>query len=62
VVVWLRDNNDWVRQHEDAIRDFLKSILPAANDAADGIVTGVLGGLSLTAQLIWPDVWSSRNR
>jgi putative heme transporter len=52
VVVWLRDNNDWVRQHEDAIRDFLKSILPAAKDAADGIVTGVLGGLSLTAQLV----------
>jgi predicted PurR-regulated permease PerM len=50
--VWLRDNNDWVRQHEDAIRDFLKSILPAAKDAADGIVTGVLGGLSLTAQLV----------
>ena len=52
VVVWLQDNNDWVRQHEDAIRDFLKGILPAAKDAADGIVTGVLGGLSLTAQLV----------
>jgi putative heme transporter len=27
VVSWLRDNNEWVRQHEDAIRDFLKGIL-----------------------------------
>ena len=52
VVVWLRDNSDWVSQHEDAIRDFLKGILPAAKDAADGVVTGVLGGLSFTAQLI----------
>jgi putative heme transporter len=52
VVSWLRDNNDWVRQHEDAIRDFLTGILPAAKDAASGIVTGVLGGLSFAAQLV----------
>ena len=38
VVAWLRDNNDWVQQHEDAIRDFLKSILPAAKAAAGGIL------------------------
>jgi putative heme transporter len=52
VVAWLRDNNDWVQQHEDAIRDFLKSILPAAKTAADGLLTGVLGGLAFTAQLV----------
>ena len=52
VVSWLRDNNDWVRQHEDAIRDFLKGILPAAKDAAGGILQGVLGGLSFVAQMI----------
>jgi predicted PurR-regulated permease PerM len=52
VVVWLRDNNDWVQQHQDAIRDFLKSLLPAAKTAADGLLTGVLGGLSFTAQLV----------
>jgi predicted PurR-regulated permease PerM len=52
VVAWLRDNNDWVREHEDAIRDFLKSILPAAKDAADGVFTVALGGLSLAAQLV----------
>jgi putative heme transporter len=52
VVAWLRDNNDWVREHEDAIRDFLKSILPAAKGAADGVFTVALGGLSLAAQLV----------
>jgi putative heme transporter len=52
VVAWLRDNNDWVREHEDAIRSFLKSILPAAKDAADGVFTVALGGLSLAAQLV----------
>jgi putative heme transporter len=52
VVSWLRDNNDWVEEHENAIRDFLKSILPAAKDAAGGVVSGVLGGLSLAAQLV----------
>jgi predicted PurR-regulated permease PerM len=52
VVVWLRDNNDWVREHEDAIRDFLKGILPAAKDAADGVLGVALGGLSFTAQLV----------
>jgi predicted PurR-regulated permease PerM len=52
VVAWLRDNNDWVKQHEDAIREFLKSILPAAKGAAGGILSGALGGLALAAQLI----------
>ena len=40
VVAWLRDNNDWVKQHEEAIRDFLKSLLPAAKDAAGGMCRG----------------------
>jgi putative heme transporter len=52
VVTWLRDNNAWVREHEDAIRDFLSGILPAAKDAAGGVLTGVLGGLSFAAQLV----------
>jgi putative heme transporter len=51
-VAWLGDNNDWVEQNEDAIHDFLKSILPAAKDAAGGVLEGVLGALSLTAQLV----------
>lgn len=52
VLAWLRDNNDWVKQHEDAIRDFLKNILPAAKDAAGGVLRGALGGLALAAQLV----------
>jgi predicted PurR-regulated permease PerM len=52
VVTWLRDNDDWVKQHEDAIRSFLQGILPAAKDAAAGVLTGVLGGLSFAAQLV----------
>jgi putative heme transporter len=52
VVTWLRDNNDWVEQHEDAIRNFLAGILPAAKAAADGVLTGLLGGLSFAAQLV----------
>ena len=52
VVAWLRDNDDWVKQHEDAIREFLKGILPAAKDAAGGILSGALGGLALAAQLV----------
>jgi predicted PurR-regulated permease PerM len=52
VVTWLRDNDDWVRQHEDAIRSFLKGILPAAKGAAAGVLTGVLGGLSFVAGLV----------
>jgi predicted PurR-regulated permease PerM len=51
-VVWLRDNDDWVRQHEEAIRDFLRGVLPAAKDAAGGVLTGVLGGLSFVAQIV----------
>lgn len=51
-ITWLQDNNQWVQQNEDAIRKFLDGILPAAKSAADGIITGVLGGLSLAAQLV----------
>ena len=52
VVAWLGDNNDWVDQHEDAIRDFLEGLLPAAKAAADGVLTGLLGGLSFVAQIV----------
>ena len=52
VVTWLRDNDDWAKQHEQQIRDFLAGILPAAKDAAGGVLKGVLGGLSFTAQIV----------
>jgi putative heme transporter len=52
VVSWLSDNNDWVQQHEQAIFDFLKGILPAAKDAAGGLLEGALGVLSFTAQIV----------
>ena len=52
VVAWLGDNNDWVKQNDDAIHDFLKGILPAAKNAAGGVLEGALGALSLTAQLV----------
>ena len=52
VVNWLRDNDDWAKQHEQQIRDFLAGILPAAKHAAGGIVKGALGGLSFTAQIV----------
>jgi predicted PurR-regulated permease PerM len=52
VVSWLSDNNDWVQQHEQAILDFLKGILPAAKDAAGGVLEGALGALSFTAQIV----------
>ena len=52
VLAWLRDNNDWVAQNEDSIRDFLKGILPAAKDAAGGVLQGALGALSFAAQLV----------
>jgi predicted PurR-regulated permease PerM len=51
VVAWLQANNTWVQQNEQEIRDFLTGLLPAAKIAADGLVSGVLGGLSLAAQL-----------
>ena len=51
-VTWLRDNDDWVAQHEQQIRDFLASILPAAKDAAGGLLHSALGGLALAAQLV----------
>jgi putative heme transporter len=52
VLAWLQSNNAWVEQNEDAIRDFLKGILPAVKGAAGGVLGGVLGGLSLAAQLV----------
>src|SRR3954469_15176061 len=52
VVVWLRDHNDWIKQHEQEVRNFLKSILPAAKDAAHGILSGALGGLSFAASVV----------
>ena len=51
-LAWLQSNNSWVADNEQAIRDFLKGILPAAKDAAGGVLGGVLGGLSLAAQLV----------
>jgi predicted PurR-regulated permease PerM len=52
VVAWLADNDDWVQQHEDAIKDFLAGILPAAKNAAGGLLEGTLGALSFTAQIV----------
>jgi putative heme transporter len=52
VVSWLSDNSDWAQQHEQAIRDFLKGILPAAKEAAGGLLEGALGVLSFTAQIV----------
>ena len=52
VVSWLSDNNDWVQQHQQAILDFLKGILPAAKAAAGGLLEGALGVMSLTAQIV----------
>lgn len=52
LVTWLQNNNQWVEQNRDQIQKFLESILPAAKTAADGLITGVLGGLSLAAQLV----------
>src|SRR4051812_12329143 len=52
VVTWLRDNDDWAKQHEQQIRDFLASILPAAKDAAGGVLKGALGVMSFTAQIV----------
>jgi hypothetical protein len=52
VIARLRDNDDWVAQHEAQIRHFLKGILPAANDAASRVLSGVLNTLTLAAQLI----------
>ena len=50
VVARLQDNNAWIREHEEGIRNFLARILPAAKDAAGGSGTGVLGGRRLTAR------------
>ncbi len=52
VVAWLGDNNDWVAQNDAAIHDFLKSILPAAKNAAGGVLEGALGALSFAGQLV----------
>jgi predicted PurR-regulated permease PerM len=52
VVTWLHDNDDWVKQHDTQIRDFLAGILPAAKGAAGGVLKGALGALSFTAQIV----------
>jgi putative heme transporter len=52
IVAWLQANNAWIADHESQIRDFLAGILPAAKDAAGGVVAGLLGGLSLAAQMV----------
>jgi predicted PurR-regulated permease PerM len=52
VINWLDDHVAWVREHEDQVRKFLKGILPAAKHAAAGVLSGALGTLKLTAQLI----------
>jgi predicted PurR-regulated permease PerM len=52
VIAWLRDNNGWVKEHQDQIRSFLKGLLPAAKGAAGGVLSGALGTLSLAAQLV----------
>ena len=52
VVTYLADNDDWVKQHEEGVRNFLASILPAAKDAAGGVLEGALGALSFTAQVV----------
>lgn len=51
VITWAQDNSDWVQENEQQIRDFLESILPTAKTAAEGLIGGVLGGLSLAAEL-----------
>src|SRR4051794_12968487 len=35
---WLQANSDWVAQHQEQVRSFLQSILPAAKSAADGVI------------------------
>jgi putative heme transporter len=52
VIAWLRRNDSWVNENEQAIRDFLTGILPAAKDAASGLLSRLMGGLSLAAQLV----------
>jgi putative heme transporter len=52
VVTWLRAHDDWVKQHEEGIRAFLAGVLPAAREAAGGLASGLLGGLSVVAQLV----------
>lgn len=52
VINWLHDNDNWVKHHEDDIRAFLKGILPAAKDAAAGLLSGVLGTLSIVAGIV----------
>jgi predicted PurR-regulated permease PerM len=49
---WLRDNDRWVKQHEEEIRSFLKGILPAAKDAAAGVLSGAIGTLKFAAQMV----------
>lgn len=51
-IAWLQRHNSWVKENEQAVRDFLRGILPAAKDAASGLLSRLLGGLSLAAQLV----------
>jgi predicted PurR-regulated permease PerM len=52
VVNWLDDHVAWVREHDDQVRKFLKGILPAAKEAAAGVLSGAIGTLKLAAQLV----------
>jgi predicted PurR-regulated permease PerM len=52
VLAWLQAHDDWVKQHEEGIRAFLGGLLPAAREAAGGLASGLLGGLSVVAQLV----------
>jgi putative heme transporter len=52
VIAWLQRNDSWVKENEQAIRDFLRGILPAAKEAASGLLSRFFGGLSLAAQLV----------
>jgi predicted PurR-regulated permease PerM len=51
-LTWLEENNSWVEEHRDEIQEFLSGLLPAVKSAADGVLTGVVGGLQLAAQLV----------
>lgn len=51
-IAWLQDHNTWVSDHEDDIRSFLSGLLPAAKAATGGLLSGLVGGLALAAQLV----------
>jgi predicted PurR-regulated permease PerM len=52
VIAWLRDNDSWVKHHEEEVRSFLRGILPAAKEAVAGVFSAALGTLSLAAQAV----------